>query len=112
MGEENPKRGSVRVQKPLEVTYACNCPPIPARIEDISETGFFLDNTNALQVESELEFVLDLPVESGSRRIEGKGRVIWIQPTVGAGVQFVDLDPEDQDAIRFFVATVYFGHAD
>lgn len=112
MGEYSPKRGSVRIQKPLEITYSCNCPPIPARIEDISETGFFLDNTNALHVNSELEFVLNLPGESENRRIEGKGKVIWIQPTVGAGVQFVDLDQEDEDAIRFFVASVFFGHAD
>ena len=112
MSEEGPKRGSVRVEKPLEITYSSHCPPIPARIEDISETGFFLDNTNALTVGSEMDFVLDLPVDSGKKRIEGKGKVIWIKPTVGAGVQFVDLDPEDQDAIRFFVASVYFGHSD
>ena len=112
MTEEERRQASIRVQKPLEITYAANCPPIQARIEDISETGFFLDNTNFLQVDSELEFSLDLPEEAGVRQIKGKGRVVWIQPTVGAGVEFLDLDPDDRAAVRFFVASVFFGHAD
>jgi len=112
MNDEKRNPGGIRVQKPLEITYSANCPPIQARIEDISETGFFLDNTNALQVDSELDFVVDLPDETGSKRIKGKGRVVWIQPTVGAGIQFLDLSQENRDAIRFFVASVYFGHTD
>ena len=100
----------VRVQKPLEISYSCNCPPIEARIEDISETGFFLDSTNALQVGSELEFTIQLPVDNELVDIRGRGKVIWMQNTVGAGVQMIDLSAEDRDAIRFFVASVYFGH--
>jgi len=110
--DEDRCQGAVRVQKPLEITYAAGCPPIAARIEDISETGFFLDNTNALQIGSELEFVITIPIESGSTTIRGKGKVIWMQPTVGAGVQFLDLSQEDRGSIRFFVASVYFGHED
>lgn len=112
MDDEKRGSGSIRVQKPLEITYSANCPPIRARIEDISESGFFLDNTNALTVDSDLDFVLELPGESGPVPIKGKGRVVWIQPTVGAGVQFIDLSQEHRDAIRFFVASVYFGHTD
>ena len=100
------------MSKPLEITYAAGCPPIIARIEDISETGFFLDNTNSLQVDSELDFTLTLPIESGTTTIKGKGKVIWMQPTVGAGIEFLDLSDEDRDSIRFFVASVYFGHED
>jgi len=110
--DEKRQPGAIRVSKPLEITYAAGCPPIGARIEDISETGFFLDNTNALQVDSELEFVLTLPIETGATTIKGKGKVIWIQPTVGAGVEFLELSDEDRDSIRFFVASVYFGHED
>lgn len=112
MNDEERRQGAVRVQKPLEITYAAGCPPIEARIEDISETGFFLDNTNALQVGSKLQFAINLPTEAGTTEIQGKGEVIWIQETVGAGVRFLDLSQEDRDTIRFFVASVYFGHAD
>jgi len=110
--DEKRQQGAIRVQKPLEITYAAGCPPIEARIEDISETGFFLDNTNALQVGSELDFSIKLPVDSEFVTVRGKGRVIWMQPTVGAGVQFIELTGEDRDAIRFFVGSVFFGHAD
>ncbi len=109
---EEKRQGAIRVQKPLEITYAAGCPPIQARIEDISETGFFLDNTNALQVGSELEFAIKLPIDTGLTTIRGKGKVIWMQPTVGAGVQFIGLSDEDRESIRFFVASVYFGHTD
>lgn len=112
MNDEKRKKGSLRVEKPLEITYSAHCPPIQARIEDISETGFFLDNTNALRVGSDLEFVLELPGESGATPIKGKGRVVWIQPTVGAGVKFLDLSEENREAIRFFVASIYFGHTE
>ena len=110
--EEKRQKGAIRVQKPLEITYSCDCPPIQARIEDISETGIFLDSTNALQVDSELDFTIELPVDTGTTTIKGRGRVIWMQETVGAGVQFIDLRQEDREAIRFFVAAVYFGHQD
>lgn len=110
--DEKRQQGAIRVQKPLEITYAAGCPPIDARIEDISETGFFLDNTNALQIDSELEFSIKLPVDAELVTVHGKGKVIWMQPTVGAGVQFTELSGEDRDVIRFFVASVYFGHAD
>ena len=112
MNEEKRGPGAIRVQKPLEITYAAGCPPIQARIEDISETGFFLDSTNALQVGSELQFAISLPTDLGSTEIKGRGEVIWIQETVGSGVKFLDLSQEDRDAVRFFVASVYFGHAD
>ena len=110
--EERRQQGAIRVQKPLEITYACGCPPIQARIEDISETGFFLDSTNALQIGSELDFEIQLPSESDPIPIKGKARVIWMQDTVGAGVQFLDLSDEERASIRFFVASVYFGHED
>ena len=112
MTDEKRNPAGIRVRKPLEITYSANCPPIQARIEDISETGFFLDNTNALHVDSELDYVIELPDESGPIRIEGRGRVVWMQPTVGAGIEFLDLGKEDREAIRFFVASVFFGHAD
>lgn len=108
--EENRQQGAIRVQKPLEITYACNCPPIEARLEDISEAGFFLDSTNALNVGSELEFTIRLPIESGEAEIQGRARVVWMQETVGAGVEFLDLSEEDRASIRFFVASVFFGH--
>lgn len=110
--DEKRQPGAIRVQKPLEISYAAGCAPIDARIEDISETGFFLDSTNALHVGSEIDFVLNLPIDPGTTTIKGKGKVVWIQPTVGAGIEFLDLSEEDRNAVRFFVASVYFGHED
>ena len=110
--EERRQGGAIRVQKPLEVTYACGCPPIHARIEDISETGFFLDSTNALQIGSILDFSVRLPLATGETTVRGKGEVIWMQDTVGAGVRIVEIAEEDRDSIRFFVGSVFFGHQD
>lgn len=107
--EDRPQREAVRVQKPLEVTYTANCPPIEARIEDISEKGFFLDTTHALDIGSSIEFELALPDATPDVPIRGQGRVIWAAPMVGVGVEFQNLSREDRERIRFFVASVFFG---
>jgi carbamate kinase len=107
--EYKPKREAVRVQKPIEVTYTADCPPIQGRIEDISEKGFFLDTTHPLAVGSIIQYRFLLPGPSPETPIEGEGRVVWAEPMVGVGIEFVGMSQEDRDRIRFFVASVYFG---
>lgn len=106
---ERPKRQAVRVQRPIEITYTSDCPPINARIEDISEKGFFLGTDHPLTAGAIIEYRFLLPDETPEVPLEGAARVVWVQPMVGVGVEFVDMSQEDRDRIRFFVASVYFG---
>ncbi len=102
------RRKAVRAKKPIEVTYTADSPPIEARLEDISENGFFLDTGHPLAEDAIIEFKFFLPDETPDKPIEGRGKVVWIEPMVGAGVEFQGLSQEDQERIRFFVASVIF----
>ena len=109
---DRPPRGAVRVSKPIEVTYSANCPPIEARIEDISETGFYMDTTHPLTVDATIKFKFFLPDESPKEPIKGSARVVWTESMVGVGVEYLDISDEDRDRVRFFVASIFFGHAE
>jgi len=107
MGEGH-KRSAVRIRRPIEVVYQANCPPIAARIEDVSETGAFIETSHPLSVGTEIEFVFSLP-GAPERTIEGRGKVVWADPVVGVGIEFVDLSPLQQSRIKFYVASEFFG---
>ena len=103
------RRGAVRVAKSIDFQYSADCPSIKARLEDISETGAFVDTTHALTVGSQVEFSFRLPYPEDPSPIEGRGRVVWVQPMVGVGLEFQQLTAEDRQRLRYFVASIYFG---
>ena len=108
-GDKTNRRGAVRVARAIDFQYSANCPLIKARLEDISETGAFVDTTHPLTVGSQLDFTFRLPYPEDPAPIEGRGRVVWVQPTVGVGLEFQQLADEDRQRLRYFVASVYFG---
>jgi c-di-GMP-binding flagellar brake protein YcgR len=102
-------RKAIRVARSIEATYSNNCPPIRSRVEDLSETGMYLDARHALPLGQLINFRLDLPDETPDVPILGVGRVVWTEQMLGAGIQFVKLEPADRARIRYFVASVLFG---
>ncbi|REJ75085.1 MAG: PilZ domain-containing protein [Acidobacteria bacterium] len=106
------KRKAVRITRPIEVLYSADCPPIRATIADLSDKGMFLDTQHSLHVGDVITFDLQLPGQEDQPNIQGHGRVVWIEPLVGVGIQFLDLDQSVSDRIRFWVATEFFGTAD
>ena len=107
--DETDRRGAVRVARAIDFQYSADCPSIKARLEDISETGAFVDTTHSLTVGSQLEFSFRLPYPEDPSPIEGRGRVVWVQPMVGVGLEFQQISDEDRQRVRYFVASVYFG---
>lgn len=103
------RRGAVRVAKSIDFLYSADSPSIKARLEDISETGAFVDTTHPLTVGSQVDFSFRLPYPEDPSPIEGRGRVVWVQPMVGVGLEFQQLSEEDRQRLRYFVASVYFG---
>ncbi|MGB5815253.1 MAG: PilZ domain-containing protein [Thermoanaerobaculia bacterium] len=102
-------RGAVRVARAIDFQYSADCPSIKARLEDISETGAFVDTTHSLTVGSQLDFTFRLPYPEDPSPIAGRGRVVWVQPMVGVGLEFQQLTDDDRQRLRYFVASVYFG---
>ena len=106
---EDENRLAVRVKKALEVVYSSSSPPIDARLEDLSETGMFIDTSHPLEVGAELEFTLALPGEESEKPIRGQGKVVWSDHAVGVGVHFTELSDQDRERLKWFVAEVFFG---
>lgn len=107
MSEEN--RVAVRVKKALDIVYSSASPPIRARLEDLSETGMFIETSHPLEIGAELDFSLVLPGQASDLPIRGKGTVAWSDQAVGVGVRFTELSEEDRERLKWFVAEVFFG---
>jgi Tfp pilus assembly protein PilZ len=104
------RRAAVRVSKSIDFLYSSDSPPIPARIEDLSESGAYVDTTHPLTVGSKVDFSFHLPGSSeDSEPILGRGRVAWVDPMVGIGLEFLDLEEKDRKQIRFYVGSGFFG---
>ncbi len=102
------QRVSIRVEQRLAIEYWSNCPPIEAFVEDLSETGMFVDVDQTLPAGNTLEFSLSLPDADADTPIKGSAIVVWSGPT-GMGVEFTDLSNATRERIHFFVAAVHFG---
>lgn len=107
MSEDN--RVAVRVKKALEVVYSSGSPPTQARLDDLSETGMFIETSHPLDVGAEIDFSLVLPGDDNPEPIRGKGRVAWTDQAVGVGVHFTSLSDGARERIKWFVAEVFFG---
>ena len=107
MSSDKP-RTSIRVEKRLAIEFSSNCPPIQAFVEDLSETGMYVDVDQALPAGVTLEFSLSLADAEAGTPVEGSAVVVWSGPT-GMGIEFTDLSDAARERIRYFVAAVHFG---
>ena len=108
--DEKRRETAIRVQRPVEAMYSADSPPVQARIEDISETGCFIDAHHPPPSGTPIRLQFSLPDDASDQAIQCDARVVWMQTNVGMGVEFLDLSQETRDRIRFFIASVYFGH--
>ncbi len=106
MPDEN-RQGALRVKQRLEVQFWHDSPPTAAFVEDISETGMFVDTNQPLPKGSNVEFSFQIPGIDPETPLRGAGTVVWSDPT-GMGVRFSDLSETDRQRIRFFVGAVFF----
>ena len=103
----NNKRGAVRIAKRIEVRYRSQSPPMNGFIEDLSDSGMFVDTTQPLPAGSGVEFSFHLPDASAETPIHGHGIVAWSDRT-GMGIEFQQINQQERDRIRFYIASVFF----
>lgn len=101
-------RSSIRVERRLPIEFSSDCPPIQAFVEDLSDTGMFIDVDQGLPAGETLQFSLWLPDGDAETPIRGSAVVVWSAPT-GMGVEFTELGDAARQRIHFFVAAVHFG---
>ncbi len=105
---QDERRRAVRVKKALEIVYSSASPPIEARLDDLSETGMFVETSHPLEVGAPVEFTLALP-DGTETPVKGKGEVAWTDHAVGVGIRFTEISAEDRERIKWYVAEVFFG---
>lgn len=100
------EREHVRIDAALEFQYWTDTIFTPARIEDLSEGGAFVDTPNPLPEGDQIDFKLTLP--DSDEPIVGRARVIWQQRNVGMGIRFIGLSTEQREQIKFYIAAQFF----
>lgn len=101
-----PPRQYVRIERVLDFRYTADGQEFEARIADLGEGGAFIDCDLPLEVGQRLDFRFTIPEEN--EVVEGRAKVVWQQPTVGMGIEFLDLTEDQRRRIRYFVAAVFF----
>lgn len=97
---------------PIDVEYSADSPVLRARLQDLSEVGMFLDTRHPLGVGTRLDFRFVLPPHAGDgegHEVSGTAKVVWSQPNMGVGAEFASIAADDREAIRLYVASVFFG---
>jgi c-di-GMP-binding flagellar brake protein YcgR len=102
-------RSAVRTKRPIDAEYSANCPPIQVRMDDLSETGAFIDSAHSLGEGADLIVRFSLPDDPDTTLIQCHARVVWCEPMVGVGIEFVDLDEASRERIRDYAAKQLFG---
>lgn len=69
------------------------------RCSDISVGGIYLDTVSIFAENEILTLRLKLP-GADPRAIEVRARVRYVHPSVGVGLEFLDLRPEDRERIE------------
>jgi hypothetical protein len=90
-------RRSARGALFTEVLYEGAGVRAETRISDINLSGVFIDALSPLPVGAEVKLRFTLP---GGHRISTEGRVVHTQPSIGMGVAFTTLTPEDAKLIQ------------
>ena len=103
--EQSERRKFPRLEKIIEIQYSSNSPRFQARITDMSEEGVFIDTLNPLEEGTMVQFKFTISDSPNDPAIQGEGKVIWNQNTVGMGIEFSQLDEKDRGRIRDFVKT-------
>jgi c-di-GMP-binding flagellar brake protein YcgR len=100
------KRKFTRHDYIAEVKYRSNCPPVRARISDISEGGIFIDIITPLPANTMVTVSFYIPDANPDSPITGSGKVVWAQETVGMGIEFVNLDEKIRERLKKYLADI------
>ncbi len=98
-------RQRVPVTRPLEIKVSLTI-PLRAEISDIGEGGVFILTSNPLPVGSKVQYSFNLPDDHDP--VEGQGKVVRDEATMGMAIEFEGLSPEDLERVKMFVASLLF----
>lgn len=95
------KRRAARLPLFTEVTCKCGQRNLPMRSLNISETGMLLQSSHGLMEGQEISLEFKIAEVRASLKVQA--RIVRKEGTERIGTEFIDLAPEDQNAIQLYV---------
>jgi CheY-like chemotaxis protein len=95
------RRRAARLPLFTEVNCKCGKRNFPMRSLNISETGILLQSSHGLMEDQEISLEFKIPEVRASLKV--RARIVRKEGTERIGTEFIDLAPEDQNAIQLYV---------
>jgi c-di-GMP-binding flagellar brake protein YcgR len=102
MNEERRQHKRFNVRVPVELRVQGTDSPIRGETADLSLGGLYLETMFTFGIGTELDISLQLEEST----ILAVGRVVTCYPTVGNGIQFLRMLPEDREELGHFLDAV------
>jgi c-di-GMP-binding flagellar brake protein YcgR len=101
MSEERRKYPRRTVRVPVELRWDASGSAIRGETADLSLGGLYVEMLFTLEIGTELDVRLQL----GESTLLAAGRVVTCDRTVGNGIQFLTMLPEDREELARFLQT-------
>ncbi len=98
MAEEKRRHTRVKLRVPVEMRTP-NQNPIRTETSDLSLSGFYVEMLFTLEVGTQLDITLRL----GDASIVAIGEVVTCDRTVGNGIRFTRILPDDKEEVQRFL---------
>ncbi len=98
MNEEKRRHARVKIQVPVEMRTP-NQNPIRTETSDLSLSGFYVEMLFTLEVGTQLDITLRL----GDATVVAVGEVVTCDRTVGNGIRFTRILPDDKEEVKRFL---------
>jgi c-di-GMP-binding flagellar brake protein YcgR len=99
MTEEKRKHSRVKVRVPVELQPEGSETPIRAETSDLSLGGFYIEMVFTLEIGTQLDIALQI----GDSTLLALGKVVTCDRTVGNGIRFMRMLPEDREELDRFL---------
>jgi c-di-GMP-binding flagellar brake protein YcgR len=92
----------VKVNLPVELRRPVNEAPIRAQTADICLGGCYVEMSFTQDISQEVEVVLWV----GENKIRAQGVIVSSHPSVGNGLKFTRMTPEDQARLKEYIDSI------
>ena len=92
----------VKVNLPVEVRRPVTPAPIRAQIADICLGGCYVEMSFTQDVSAPVEIVMWI----GENKIRASGVIVSSHPSVGNGVKFTRMAPEDRERLKQYIDSI------
>jgi c-di-GMP-binding flagellar brake protein YcgR len=99
MTEEKRKHPRLKVRVPVELRPEGSETPIRAETSDLSLGGFYIEMVFTLEIGTQLDIALRI----GDSTLLALGKIATCDRTVGNGIQFMRMLPEDRGELDHFL---------